>query len=47
MGGRVLDGSCLQKKRRGGSRAYAFTGNYLAEDPNCIYQPHLAEAIAG
>jgi radical SAM protein len=42
-------GICEYQKICGGSRsrAYAFTGNYLAEDPNCIYQPHLADAIAG
>jgi AdoMet-dependent heme synthase len=40
-------GICEYQKICGGSRsrAYAFTGNYLAEDPNCIYQPHLADAI--
>jgi len=26
---------------------YALTGDYLAEDPRCTYQPHLADAIAG
>jgi radical SAM protein len=42
-------GICEYQKICGGSRsrAYASTGNYLAEDPNCIYQPHLADAIAG
>ncbi len=42
-------GICEYQKICGGSRsrAYANTGNYLAEDPNCIYQPHLASAIAG
>jgi AdoMet-dependent heme synthase len=41
-------GICEYQKICGGSRsrAYATTGNYLAEDPNCIYQPHLADAIA-
>jgi radical SAM protein len=36
-------GICEYQKICGGSRsrAYAFTGNYLAEDPNCIYQPHI------
>lgn len=29
------------------SRAFALTGDYLAEDPRCIYQPHLADAVAG
>jgi len=40
-------GICEYKKVCGGSRsrAYAFTGDYLAEDPRCIYQPHLAEAL--
>jgi len=42
-------GICEYQKICGGSRsrAYAATGNYLAEDPNCMYQPHLADAIAG
>ena len=42
-------GICEYQKICGGSRSRAFanTGNYLAEDPNCIYQPHLASAIAG
>jgi radical SAM protein len=42
-------GLCEYQKVCGGSRsrAYAFTGNYLAEDPRCVYQPHLADAIAG
>ena len=42
-------GLCEYQKICGGSRsrAYAFTGDFLAEDPRCIYQPHLAEAIAG
>jgi radical SAM protein len=41
-------GLCEYQKICGGSRsrAYAFTGDYLAEDPRCIYQPHLADAIA-
>jgi len=41
-------GLCEYQKICGGSRsrAYAFTGDYLAEDPRCVYQPHLAEAIA-
>ena len=39
-------GICEYQKICGGSRsrAYALTGDYLAEDPRCIYQPHLAEA---
>jgi radical SAM protein len=42
-------GLCEYQKVCGGSRsrAYALTGNYLAEDPRCVYQPHLAEAVAG
>ena len=42
-------GVCEYQKVCGGSRsrAYAFTGDFLAEDPRCTYQPHLAEAIAG
>ncbi len=42
-------GICEYQKVCGGSRsrAYAFTGDYLAEDPRCTYQPHMAEAIAG
>ena len=42
-------GICEYQKVCGGSRsrAYALTGNYLAEDPRCVYQPHLAEAVAG
>jgi len=42
-------GVCEYQKVCGGSRsrAYALTGDYLAEDPRCTYQPHLADAIAG
>ena len=42
-------GLCEYQKICGGSRsrAFALTGDYLAEDPRCIYQPHLAEAVAG
>jgi AdoMet-dependent heme synthase len=42
-------GICEYLKICGGSRsrAYASTGNYLGADPNCIYQPHLADAIVG
>jgi radical SAM protein len=41
-------GICEYQKICGGSRsrAYALTGNYLAEDPRCVYQPDMAEAIA-
>jgi radical SAM protein len=42
-------GLCEYQKICGGSRsrAFALTGDYLAEDPRCIYQPHLAEAVVG
>lgn len=42
-------GICEYQKICGGSRsrAYALTGDYLAEDPRCTYQPQMAEAIAG
>ncbi len=41
-------GVCEYAKICGGSRAraYAFTANYLAEDPRCIYQPSMAAAHA-
>jgi radical SAM protein len=37
-------GQCEYRKICGGSRsrAYAITGNYLAEDPRCVYQPAMA-----
>ncbi|PYT22674.1 MAG: radical SAM/SPASM domain-containing protein [Acidobacteria bacterium] len=37
-------GACEYQKICGGSRAraYALTGNYLAEDPRCVYQPSIA-----
>jgi radical SAM protein len=40
-------GLCEYQKVCGGSRAraYALTGNYLAEDPRCTYRPHLAEVL--
>jgi radical SAM protein with 4Fe4S-binding SPASM domain len=40
-------GICEYQKVCGGSRAraYALTGNYLAEDPRCTYHPHLVEAV--
>jgi radical SAM protein with 4Fe4S-binding SPASM domain len=40
-------GVCEYVKVCGGSRsrAYALTGDFLAEDPRCVYQPHLADAI--
>ncbi len=39
-------GMCEYHKICGGSRAraYALTGNYLAEDPRCVYQPVMALA---
>jgi radical SAM protein len=42
-------GLCEYTKVCGGSRsrAYAFTGDFLAEDPRCVYQPHLADTAAG
>ena len=42
-------GICEYQKICGGSRsrAFALTGDYLAEDPRCTYQPHLAEAVVG
>jgi radical SAM protein len=42
-------GVCEYLKICGGSRsrAYASTGDFLAEDPRCIYQPHLAGALVG
>ena len=41
-------GLCEYQKVCGGSRsrAFAFTGDYLAEDPRCVYQPHMAESVA-
>jgi radical SAM protein len=40
-------GLCEYQKVCGGSRsrAYAFTGDFLAEDPRCVYQPQMAEAV--
>jgi AdoMet-dependent heme synthase len=40
-------GICEYQKVCGGSRsrAYALTGNFLASDPRCIYQPSVAEAM--
>ena len=42
-------GLCEYQKICGGSRsrAYALTGDYLAEDPRCVYQPQFTEALAG
>ncbi|HXS95717.1 MAG TPA: TIGR04053 family radical SAM/SPASM domain-containing protein [Candidatus Limnocylindrales bacterium] len=42
-------GICEFQKVCGGSRsrAFAFTGDYLASDPRCVYQPHSADAMAG
>ena len=41
-------GHCEYVKICGGSRsrAYALSGNYLAEDPRCVYQPRMAGASA-
>ncbi|MBZ5590622.1 MAG: TIGR04053 family radical SAM/SPASM domain-containing protein [Acidobacteriia bacterium] len=41
-------GVCEYQKICGGSRAraYALSGNYLAEDPRCVYQPTLMAAHA-
>jgi radical SAM protein len=42
-------GLCEYQKVCGGSRsrAFAFTGDYLAEDPRCVYQPPMAEMVTG
>jgi radical SAM protein with 4Fe4S-binding SPASM domain len=42
-------GICEYQKICGGSRsrAYALTGDFLASDPRCVYQPHAADALAG
>ena len=42
-------GLCEYTKICGGSRsrAYAFTGDFLAEDPRCVYQPHSTGGEAG
>jgi radical SAM protein with 4Fe4S-binding SPASM domain len=41
-------GICEYQKVCGGSRsrAYALTGDFMASDPRCVYEPHLAEAIS-
>ena len=41
-------GICEYQKICGGSRsrAYALTGDFMASDPRCVYQPHAAEALA-
>jgi radical SAM protein len=41
-------GICEYRNICGGSRsrAYALTGDFLAEDPRCVYEPHLADAVA-
>jgi radical SAM protein len=41
-------GICEYQKICGGSRsrAYALSGNYLAEDPRCVYQPTFTAASA-
>ena len=40
-------GICEYQKICGGSRsrAYALTGNFLAEDPRCVYQPEVVDAL--
>ena len=40
-------GRCRYKVVCGGSRAraYGVTGDYLAEDPSCIYQPDSEESV--
>jgi len=40
-------GICEYRNICGGSRsrAYALTGDFLAEDPRCVYQPYLADAV--
>jgi radical SAM protein with 4Fe4S-binding SPASM domain len=46
LGGKC--GACEYRKICGGSRAraYATTGDYLAEDPRCVYEPALTPASA-
>jgi radical SAM protein len=46
LGGKC--GACEYRNLCGGSRsrAYALTGDFLAEDPRCIYQPHNAQGTA-
>ncbi len=41
-------GACEFRHLCGGSRAraYALTGDYLAEDPGCVYQPGAAASLA-
>ena len=41
-------GKCGICEYRGGSRAraYALTGDYMAADPRCTYQPSCAHAAA-
>lgn len=45
LGGKC--GACEYRNLCGGSRsrAYALTGDYLAEDPRCLYQPRLAASL--
>jgi radical SAM protein len=42
-------GICEYQKICGGSRsrAFALTGDYLAEDPRCTYQPRFTDAVIG
>jgi radical SAM protein with 4Fe4S-binding SPASM domain len=46
LGGKC--GACEYRKLCGGSRAraYAATGDYLAEDPQCVYEPARARTPA-
>ncbi len=36
-------GACEYRNLCGGSRSrsFALTGNYMASDPRCVYQPHV------
>lgn len=45
LGGKC--GACEYRNLCGGSRsrAYALTGDFLAEDPRCVYQPRLAASL--
>jgi radical SAM protein len=46
LGGKC--GDCEYRNLCGGSRsrAYALTGNFMAADPRCVYQPQATRAIA-
>lgn len=47
LGGKC--GECNYRHLCGGSRsrAYALTGDWMAEDPRCVYQPHPADTLEG